>query len=155
MLKTRSKHTLLLSLIAATASLFIAIAMVDVAAAGGGKRIKTGKTRFGTILQDSRGRSLYLFTKERGSTARCYGECAKEWPPVLTSNDPVATGGAKQSELGTTRRRGGKTQVTYNGHPLYYFVAEDEANEVLCQNVYEFGGKWYVVDKNGDAITRG
>ncbi|MBJ7354782.1 MAG: hypothetical protein JHC98_08160 [Thermoleophilaceae bacterium] len=155
MLSTRSKNLFLVTLTAALASFFIAFALVDVASAGGGKRIKTGKTRFGTILQDSRGRSLYLFTKERGSTSKCYGECAKEWPPVLTSNDPVATGGAKQSELGTTRRRGGKTQVTYNGHPLYYFVAEDEANEVLCQNVYEFGGKWYVVDRNGNAIKKG
>ncbi len=137
------------------ASFLLAFALVDVAEAGGGKRVKTGKTRFGTILQDSRGRSLYLFTKERSKYSNCYGECAKEWPPLLTTSDPVAIGGAKQSELGTTRRRGGKTQVTYNGHPLYYFVAEDEANEVLCQNVYEFGGKWYVVNRNGDAITKG
>jgi predicted lipoprotein with Yx(FWY)xxD motif len=155
MLKSRSRHIFLASVATATASVLVAFAMVDVAAAGGGKRVKTGKTQFGTILQDSRGRSLYLFTKERSRYSKCYGECAKEWPPLLTSNDPVATGGAKQSELGTTRRRSGKLQVTYNGHPLYYFVAEDEANEVLCQNVFEFGGKWYVVDKNGDAITAG
>ena len=60
-----------------------------------------------------------------------------------------------QSKLGTMRRRGGKTQVTYNGHPLYYYVDEDEANEVLCQNVYEFGGKWYVVNRHGNAIKGG
>ncbi|MGK2877429.1 MAG: COG4315 family predicted lipoprotein [Solirubrobacterales bacterium] len=155
MLKTRSRHFYLLTLTAAVASLFIAFAMVDVASAGGGKRIKTGRTSFGTIIQDSRGRTLYLFTKERSTRSRCYGECAKAWPPVLTSNDPVATGGAIQSKLGTTRRRGGKTQVTYNGHPLYYYVAEDEANEVLCQNVYEFGGKWYIVNRQGNAIKGG
>ncbi|MBJ7459257.1 MAG: hypothetical protein JHD02_08735 [Thermoleophilaceae bacterium] len=152
MLKTRSKHFYLLTLTAAVASFLIAFAMVDVASAGGGKRVKTGKTSFGTILQDSRGRTLYLFTKERSKYSKCYGECAKAWPPLLTTSDPVATGGAIQSKLGTTRRRGGKTQVTYNGHPLYYYVDEDEPNEVLCQNVSEFGGKWYVVNRQGNAI---
>jgi predicted lipoprotein with Yx(FWY)xxD motif len=155
MQKTRSNNYLLLALLVAATSLFLATAMADSASAGGGKRIKTGSTRFGTILQDARARSLYLFTKEGGSSSKCYGACAREWPPVLTANDPVATGAVKQGKLGTTRRRSGKLQVTYNGHPLYYFVAEDEANEVLCQNVYEFGGKWYVVNKNGNAITKG
>ncbi len=54
---------------------------------------------------------------------------------------------------GTTKRRGGKLQVTYNGHPLYYYVDEDEPNEVLCQAVEEFGGIWYVVDRKGNAVT--
>lgn len=120
--------------------------------AAGGKRVKTGKTRFGTILQDSRGRTLYLFTKEKGRTSRCYGDCAVAWPPMITKGKPVAIKGAKQSKLGTTKRKGGKTQVTYNGHPLYYYVDEDEPNEVLCQAVTEFGGIWYVVDRNGNAI---
>lgn len=124
------------------------------ASAAGGKRVQTGSTRYGKILQDSRGRTLYLFTKEKGKTSRCYGDCAVAWPPMLTRGKPVAIKGAKQSELGTTKRKGGKTQVTYNGHPLYYYVDEDEPGEVLCQAVYEFGGYWYVVNRNGKAITR-
>ena len=124
------------------------------ASAAGGKRVQTGSTRYGKILQDSRGRTLYLFTKEKGKTSRCYGDCAVAWPPLLTRGRPVAIKGAKQSELGTTKRKGGKTQVTYNGHPLYYYVDEDEPGEVLCQAVYEFGGWWYVVNRNGKAITR-
>lgn len=124
------------------------------AVAAGGKRVRLGNTRYGKILQDSRGRTLYLFTKEKGKTSRCYGDCARAWPPLITKGSPVAIKGAKQSELGTTKRKGGKRQVTYNGHPLYYYVDEDEPNEVLCQAVYEFGGWWYVVNRNGDAITR-
>lgn len=125
------------------------------ASAAGGKRVQTGSTRYGKILQDSRGRTLYLFTADKGKKkSRCYGDCAVAWPPMITRGKPVAIKGAKQSELGTTKRRGGKTQVTYNGHPLYYYVDEDEPGEVLCQAVYEFGGIWYVVNRNGKAITR-
>lgn len=124
------------------------------ASAAGGKRVQTGSTRYGKILQDSRGRTLYLFTKEKGKTSRCYGDCAVAWPPMITRGKPVAIKGAKQSKLGTTKRKGGKTQVTYNGHPLYYYVDEDEPGEVLCQAVAEFGGIWYVVNRNGKAITR-
>jgi predicted lipoprotein with Yx(FWY)xxD motif len=152
MLKTRSKHHFyLLTLTAAIASFFIAFAMVDVASAGG-KRVKTGKTRFGTILQDSKGQTLYLFTKDRSKYSNCYGACAKAWPPLLTSGKPVAKGGAIQSKLGTVKRRGGKTQVTYNGHPLYYYVDDSGPGVVLCQNVYEFGGTWFVVNRQGNAI---
>lgn len=118
---------------------------------GGGKRVQTGKSRFGTILQDSKGRTLYLFTKEKSSKSRCYGECARAWPPLMTSARPVAIKGAKQGELGTTKRRNGKSQVTYNGHPLYYYV-DDAPKEVRCQAVDEFGGIWYVVDRNGNAV---
>lgn len=125
----------------------------DAAASGSGKVVKLGNTSFGRILQDSRGRTLYLFTKEKGKgKSKCYGDCARAWPPLITKGEPRARGGAKQSELGTTKRRDGKLQVTYNGHPLYYYVDEDEPNEVLCQAVDEFGGIWYVVDKNGKAI---
>ncbi len=122
--------------------------------AASGRVVKLGKTRYGRILQDRRGRTLYLFTKEKGKKSRCYGDCARAWPPLLTKGEPRARAGAKQSLLGTTKRRGGTTQVTYNGHPVYFYVDEDEPNEILCQAVPEFGGIWYVIDKNGDAITR-
>lgn len=124
------------------------------AVTAGGKRVQVGDTRYGKILQDSRGRTLYLFTKDKRKKSRCYGDCARAWPPLNTSGRPIAIKGAKQSELGTIRRGGGKRQVTYNGHPLYYYVDEDEPNEVLCQAVTEFGGIWYVVDRNGNAIKR-
>lgn len=122
-------------------------------AASAGKRIKTGRTSYGTILQDSRGRSIYLFTKEKSVKSRCFGACSTAWPPVYTSGSPVADGGGvKQSKLGTTKH-GKKTQATYNGHPLYYYYEEDEPNEVLCQAVFKYGGYWYVINKNGNAIT--
>ncbi len=124
------------------------------AVAAGGKRVRLGSTRYGKILQDSRGRTLYLFTRDKRKKSRCYGDCARAWPPLVTKGRPVAIRGARQRELGTVRRGGGKRQVTYNGHPLYYYVDEDEPNEVLCQAVTEFGGVWYVVNRAGKAIRK-
>ncbi len=125
----------------------------DEAMKADGKKIKLGSVSpFGKILQDSKGRTIYLFTKESSEKSECYGECADAWPPVLTKGDPVAGGGVDAKKLGTTKRKGGGTQVTYNGHPLYYYV-DEPANQVLCQAVNEFGGIWYVIDKSGDAIT--
>jgi predicted lipoprotein with Yx(FWY)xxD motif len=118
-----------------------------------GIKIKTGETSYGRILQDGRGHTIYLFTKEKSKRSRCFGDCAKAWPPVYTKGTPRASGGGvKQSRLGTTKH-GKRTQATYNGHPLYYYVGEDEPDEVLCQAVYEFGGYWYVINKAGRAIT--
>jgi predicted lipoprotein with Yx(FWY)xxD motif len=117
-----------------------------------GIKIKTGRTSYGRILQDGRGHTIYLFTREQSKKPRCFDQCADAWPPVYTKGTPRASGGVKQSKLGTTRR-GKRLQATYNGHPLYYYVDEDEPGEVLCQAVYEFGGIWYVINKNGNAIT--
>jgi predicted lipoprotein with Yx(FWY)xxD motif len=117
-----------------------------------GKTIKVMRTRYGRILVDGRGRAAYLFTREQGTTPRCYGECAKAWPPVYTSGRPRAGDGAHPSLLGRATRRGGRRQVTYDGHPLYYYVHDDEPGEVLCQDVAEFGGTWLVVRPSGRPV---
>ncbi len=117
-------------------------------------QIKVVDTRYGKILTDGTGRALYLFTREKSDSSDCYDECAKAWPPLFTKGKPKAKSGADQDLLGTTERRDGSTQVTYDGQPLYYYVDEDEAGEVLCQGVDEFGGIWYVVAPNGKAITK-
>lgn len=108
---------------------------------------------YGGILQNSKGLTIYLFTKEKSSKSECYDECAEAWPPVTTKSEASAGTGVSESKLGTTKRRDGTIQVTYNDHPLYYYRGETQRDQVLCQAVDEFGGIWYVVDKNGDAIT--
>lgn len=114
------------------------------------KTVRSGKTSYGTIIQDGRGRSLYLFTKDT-SKSKCYGDCARAWPPLIVKGTPKAKGSVKADLLGTVKRRNGKLQATYNGHPLYYYVGETKANQVLCQAVAEFGGIWYIVEPNGKA----
>jgi predicted lipoprotein with Yx(FWY)xxD motif len=109
-------------------------------------------TVYGNVLGDGRGRALYLFTRDRTSQSRCYAACAVNWPPFLTASKPIATNGAQAGLLGRTRRRDGSIQVSYGGHPLYYYVGDRHPGEVLCQNVEEFGGRWYVVTRSGGAV---
>ena len=114
--------------------------------------VTVGRSAYGRILFDGHGRALYLFTRERSAAPRCYGACAKAWPPFLTKGRPSAGHGARSGLVGTTRRRDGTTQVTYRGHPLYYYVGDRRPGQVLCQGVKEFGGTWYVLSAGGRAV---
>jgi predicted lipoprotein with Yx(FWY)xxD motif len=113
--------------------------------------IKATDSQFGTILGNGRGQAVYVFDEEQSSKPECYGDCARAWPPVLTQGRPRAGKGARKALLGTTRRRGGKRQVTYRGRPLYYYVA-DAPDRVLCHNVEEFGGLWLVIKPDGTPV---
>jgi predicted lipoprotein with Yx(FWY)xxD motif len=116
-----------------------------------GITIGTADSEFGEVLFDGDDRAIYYFDKESTPTSECYGACAAAWPPVLTDGEPQSGGAAKASLLGTTKRDDGSTQVTYDGHPLYYYV-DDPQGEVLCHNVNEFGGLWLAVQPSGDAV---
>jgi predicted lipoprotein with Yx(FWY)xxD motif len=117
-----------------------------------GTRVKVVSSDYGSVIADGKGEAFYLFDKESSTKPRCYGACASVWPPVLTKGKPVAGSGAKQSLLGTTKRANGKLQVTYAGHPLYYYV-DDSPGTILCHDVEEFGGLWLVVKPNGQAAS--
>ena len=121
-------------------------------AAKSGETVKVVDSQFGRVIADRRGEAFYLFDKEQGKRSRCYGECAVAWPPVLTKGKPRTDNGADADLLGITRRRNGKLQVTYNGHPLYYYK-DDEPGRILCHNVDEFGGLWLVMNRRGDALS--
>jgi predicted lipoprotein with Yx(FWY)xxD motif len=110
--------------------------------------IITADSNFGTILYDGSGQAIYLFDAETTSVPECYGECAEAWPPVLTTGAPRGKGAVQSDQLGTTRRSDGSTQLTYAGHPLYFYAHEGKY-QVLCHNVVEFGGTWLVVQPNG------
>jgi predicted lipoprotein with Yx(FWY)xxD motif len=103
----------------------------------------------GKILADGQGRALYLFTADKSSTSTCTGACAAAWPPVTASAMPMAGGGVSQSMLGTTKRADGTEQLTYNGHPLYYFSGDQAAGDTNGQGL---NSKWYVVGADGNAI---
>jgi predicted lipoprotein with Yx(FWY)xxD motif len=116
-----------------------------------GTVITTRGSDFGRILFNGRDQAIYLFDREEEARSECYGACAAAWPPVLTKARPRAAGRARQGLLGTIRRRNGKRQVTYAGHPLYYY-AHEGPRQVLCQGVDEFGGLWLVVKPNGEPV---
>lgn len=103
-------------------------------------------TSLGDVLVDATGRTLYLFTPDTGGTSTCYGQCATAWPPLLTSGTPVAGSGVDASLLGTTTRTDGSVQVTYAGHPLYYFAKDSAPGQTNGEGV---GGVWYAVSPAG------
>lgn len=103
----------------------------------------------GTILVDSEGRTLYDFHKDKGSKSACYGSCAGAWPPLLTEGNPKAEGGAQAGMLGTTKRKDGTTQVTYNGWPLYTYVGDQSPGEANGNDIDQFGAEWYALQPNG------
>jgi predicted lipoprotein with Yx(FWY)xxD motif len=107
-------------------------------------------SHYGHTIFDANHRVLYLFAADHTSKSTCYGKCAKAWPPLLTNGTPKVGAGLDSSLLGTTTRRDGSTQVTYAGHPLYYFEG-DKPGKIMCQNVKMHGGFWYVVKPNGMA----
>ncbi|MDX6662714.1 MAG: hypothetical protein QOG09_816 [Solirubrobacterales bacterium] len=117
----------------------------------GGTTVKIGRTNLGRILVDRVNKPLYLFTRDGKGPSRCYGECARSWPPLLTRRPPRATARAKGALLGTSRRSDGALQVTYAGQPVYYYRG-DPPGIVRCQGVEEFGGTWYVLSSSGAAL---
>lgn len=113
--------------------------------------MKVVHSQYGPILADKRGQALYAFSKEHTSRSQCYGDCATRWPPVLAIGKLVTGSGAPGRLLGTTRRTDGKLQLTYGGHPLYYYDA-DRPGRILCQGAEEFGGLWLVVRGSGQPV---
>ncbi len=132
----------------ATASFMVPIAPMAAHAATG-TTVKLGKTPLGNVLLDSKGLTLYMFTKDTKDTSVCYGQCEVAWPPLLTDDAPVAGRGVKAALLGTTKRKDGKLQVTYNSLPLYYWFLDFKAGDVLGQDV---GKVWYVMAADGSVI---
>jgi predicted lipoprotein with Yx(FWY)xxD motif len=120
-----------------------------------GTRINLARSPVGRILVDSKGITLYDFVKDKGGMSACYGACAALWPPVLTKGKPIAGPGLKKSLLGTTKRSDGKLEVTYGGHPLYYFVTDRKPGQTTGQGVDQFGGPWWVISAAGKEIHRG
>jgi predicted lipoprotein with Yx(FWY)xxD motif len=110
----------------------------------------TNTPDLGKVIVDSKGMTLYDFHKDKGTTSACYGECAVAWPPLLTSGEPKAEGGAEQSLLGTTKRKDGTLQVTYNGHPVYGFVEDKKPGETNGNDFDGFGAEWYALQPNGE-----
>jgi predicted lipoprotein with Yx(FWY)xxD motif len=109
-------------------------------------------SRFGKVLFDGRGFVIYAFTRDHGRSA-CYGACAKAWPPYFAPKGTLRVApGVKRSLLGTVRRRDGRRQVTYAGRPLYHYIGDTRAGQILCQDVVEYGGRWLIVRPSGALV---
>lgn len=106
------------------------------------------KSKFGKVIFDSNGNVVYMFGRDKTATSTCYGVCAAAWPPVLTKGAPSVGPGLSASLLGTTKRKDGSLQVTYNHHALYFYSA-DKHGKIMCQHAVMHGGIWLIIKANG------
>jgi len=141
------------ALIALVSAVVVALAFGSSGrAATGAAAVKTRHGKLGTLLVDGRGRTLYLFQKDKTSRSTCSGDCATNWPPLLTTGKATASGSARKALLGTTKRSDGRTQVTYNGHPLYRFVNDAKPGDTKGNGLEAFGARWYAVGPAGKRV---
>lgn len=124
-------------------------------AGGNTPTVELASSKFGKILVDSHGRTLYDFVADKTTMSTCYGACASLWPPLTVSGAPKPGAGVRASLLRTTKRTDGTTEVTYNGHPLYYFAGDTKPGETTGQAINQFGAPWYVLTANGAEIHNG
>jgi predicted lipoprotein with Yx(FWY)xxD motif len=140
--------------VAAALSLVFGLSVASASSsAHAGTKVAVASSPLGRILVDRRGRTLYLFAKERNGRSACSGACAAYWPPLIASGKPHAVAGARASLLGTTRRADGRLQVTYRRHPLYRFSGDTRRGLTSGQGLDDFGGKWWVVSPAGKKIA--
>lgn len=116
--------------------------------------VTTARTGLGRIIVDGRGRSLYLFEKDARGRSACSGVCAAYWPPLLANGRSIAVKGAKPSLLGSIRRADGRRQVSYAGHPLYFFSGDTKPGQTNGESLKDFGAGWYVLTPSGKQIDR-
>jgi predicted lipoprotein with Yx(FWY)xxD motif len=152
-----------------------AVVLIAAASGGGSKKSKTAANPYGgggapaqsaaassaidarngplgKTLVDSHGRTLYLFEADKTSMSNCSSACLSIWPALYASAKPQAKNGVLASKIGLIPGAGGKSQVTYNGHPLYYYAPDQKPGDTQGQGLNQFGAKWYVVATTGNKI---
>lgn len=118
-----------------------------------GTKLTLTQGKAGSYLSDSKGRALYLFEADKGTTSTCYSACASIWPPLTTTGAVKPGVGVSARLLGTTKRTDGTTEVTYKGHPLYYYAGDSGPRQTSGQGLNQFGAKWYLLAATGDKIS--
>jgi len=148
--------TLAIGTIVAALSLTYGLGMASASSSSTrtGAKVAVASSKLGQILVDSHGRTLYLFAKDKNGKSACYGLCAGYWPALTTKGKPKAINGARAALLGTTRRKDGRMQVTYRGHPLYRFSGDTGAGKTSGEGLTDFGGGWWVVSPAGNKIVQ-
>lgn len=152
-------------------SLLTAVSATAIAACGGGSgptrsptaltspssakaTLAAANSALGTILVDSKGRTLYLFKADLATSSMCFGACARGWPPLRVAGKPTVGGGVDAALVSTTRRVDGQRQVTYAGHPVYRFAGDVGPGEINGEMLNAFGAEWLAVSPHGSAVSR-
>lgn len=117
-----------------------------------GAALSTAQTSLGTVLVDSKGRTVYLFTVDTNNPPKsnCDTGCDSVWPPVMAPSGTPSVSGVDSSKVGTVTRSDGSKQLTYNGWPLYEYEGDSAAGDVKGENVQ---GTWFAVSTSGTKVT--
>jgi predicted lipoprotein with Yx(FWY)xxD motif len=115
--------------------------------------ISVRQTSLGATLVDANGRTLYLFEGDRPNVSTLSAAGQAIWPPFTANATPRARSGTVGGRIGTAAQAGGAAQVTYNGHPLYYYVGDRSPGQTSGQDLNQFGAVWYVLGPAGNAVT--
>jgi len=145
------KNALIIS-VTAVAVVLVGAAIAAANPAARSATVTTARTGLGRIIVDGRGRSLYLFEKDAHGRSACSGVCTAYWPPLLTNGRSIAIKGAKPSLLGSIRRADGSRQVSYAGHPVYFFSGDTRPGQTNGEGLKDFGAGWYVLTPSGKKI---
>jgi predicted lipoprotein with Yx(FWY)xxD motif len=120
---------------------------------GGAASISVKQTPLGRTLTDADGRVLYLFAPDKPNMSTLSAAGRAVWPPFTSTRRPAAVDGVQANQIGAVAGAGGAAQVTYHGHPLYYFVGDRKPGQTTGQGLNAFGGRWYILSTAGGAIT--
>jgi predicted lipoprotein with Yx(FWY)xxD motif len=117
--------------------------------------LRSKSSKLGRILAAGpRRMTVYVYEADKGSTPTCLGPCAAVWPPVTAGATAavVARRGVSAEKLALTTRSDGTKQVTYNGHPLYFYARDGDKGDAYGQGIKSFGASWYVLAPSGKKI---
>lgn len=123
--------------------------------------VKVATSPYGKILVGTSGNTLYTLTADTPTTSACAGACLTIWPPLTVTGKPTAGPGVNASMLSTLTLPDGATQVSYDGHPLYYFSSDKAPGEYNGQGLHfpvtavtNPKGYWWMVSPSGAYITK-
>jgi predicted lipoprotein with Yx(FWY)xxD motif len=153
MSRNRLSLPILVVVIAAIVAVIASTSGASKTAVAAGSAISLQQTSVGNTLADANGRTLYLFAGDKPNVSTLSAAGQAVWPPFTSATRPLAKGGAAAGQIGTITGAGGSQQITYNGHPLYYYVGDHQAGQTVGQGLNEFGGRWYALSASGAAIT--
>jgi predicted lipoprotein with Yx(FWY)xxD motif len=112
--------------------------------------LKTASSPLGSILVDQDGKTLYLFEADSKNKSNCSGGCLNLWPPIMANGKATAGSGVSAGMIGAAT---GSSQVTYAGHPLYWFSGDTKAGDTNGEGLDDFGGEWYAISPAGTAVV--
>ncbi len=92
--------------------------------------IQQHQTSLGKIFTDSKGMSLYTFTKDKYNTSNCNNGCAVKWPPLYAQKNSVASG-----RFSVITRLDNSKQWALDGKPLYKWFKDKKPGDTTGNGI--------------------